>query len=198
MSQIRVGAVEHLASCGRADQFPPPRLPEVALLGRSNVGKSSLLNRMVGRKQLARTSKTPGKTRIIHFYSMELEKRALLLVDLPGYGYARVSRREREGWQRLVEGYLEQRECLRVAILLHDLRREPSEDETLLLDWLAEQRIPALVALTKVDKLKPMRRAERVRKLRETLQLSPERVVATSAQTGEGIAELWSAIQGRL
>jgi GTP-binding protein len=190
----RVRGAELLTSAAARGGFPSEGLPEIALLGRSNVGKSSLLNRMVGRKKLARTSRTPGKTRLVNFFRVERTDLALLLVDLPGYGYARVSRAERRQWRALVEGYLDGRSVLRGAVLLQDIRRDPSEDETDLLAWLAEREIPALVALTKVDKLKPMRRAERVRRLSEAFDLPRDRVVATSAQTGTGIDTLWQAI----
>ena len=195
---MKVKRAEHLATCGRLGQLPAGERPEIAFLGRSNVGKSSLLNRLVARKQLARTSGTPGKTRLIHIYEVEIGSAIVRLVDLPGYGYARVSQAERKSWQALVEGYLEAREALAGAILLHDLRRDPTEDETLLLEWLAERDIPPLVALTKCDKLKPMRRAERVRKLAPQLPLAKQDVIATSAQTGLGTDVLWKAIYARI
>lgn len=195
---MKVRSAELLTSCAKPADFPPPELPEVAFLGRSNVGKSSLLNRLVNRKQLARTSSTPGKTRLIHFFRIEVGPHTLALVDLPGYGWAKVSRRERESWGTMVEGYLEGRACLRAAILLQDVRREVSEDETLLLAWLAEHEIPTLVAITKVDKLKPMRRQARLRALRQALGRPAEEVIATSSEKGEGIEALWRAITSRL
>jgi GTP-binding protein len=158
------------------------------------VGKSSLLNRLVQRRQLARTSRTPGKTRLVCWYRVERPGNDLLLVDLPGYGYAKVSKAERRRWKELVESYLAGRDALRAAVLLQDLRRDVSEDETLLLEWLAERDVPAILALTKVDKLKPMRRAQRVRALVAAADLPRERVVATSAETGLGIPDLWRAI----
>ena len=191
---MKIKPAELVISCARPADFPVADLPEVAFLGRSNVGKSSLLNALAGRKKLARTSGTPGKTRLIHFFRLEAQAGPLLLVDLPGYGWARVSRRERESWRRMVEGYLGARDPLRVAVLLQDLRRDFSEDETLLLDWLAERGVPALVALTKVDKLKPMRRAARIRELSRQIDAPAGRVVATSAQTRQGIDELWRAV----
>jgi GTP-binding protein len=173
------------------------REPEVALLGRSNVGKSSLLNKLVSRKQLARTSATPGKTRLLHWYRVERGTLALALVDLPGYGFAKVSRSERVAWQKLIEGYLDARRA-RLALLLQDMRRDWSEDEALLLQWLAQRDVPALVALTKCDKEKPMRAQLRERELRAAIALPEDRVIATSAQTGKGIDALWKAIEAEL
>ena len=189
-------AAEFLTAAARPADFPREGAPEVAFLGRSNVGKSSLINRLVNRKALARTSTTPGKTRLLHWYRATRDGVEVWLVDLPGYGFAKVSKQERAGWQALVESYLANRKTLRLAVLLQDLRRDISEDETLLLAWLAERGVPARVALTKCDKLKPMRRAERVRALTAELKLSPGSVFATSAETGLGIPELRRAVFG--
>jgi GTP-binding protein len=199
---MNVIAAELAASCASPRDFPTPDAPEVALLGRSNVGKSSLLNRLAGRRRLARTSSTPGKTRLIHFYRLVLRDaagdRSLVLVDLPGYGYARVSRTERAAWQALVESYLEARPTLRAAVLLQDLRRDVSDEELDLLAWLEGRGRAPLVALTKADKLPPMQRSRRVRELTEALGLVSERVIATSAETGLGIEALLEAIQERV
>jgi GTP-binding protein len=184
-----------VASAADASGFPRGGPPEVALLGRSNVGKSSLLNRLVGHARLARVSSTPGKTRLIHFYRVERGGRALLLVDLPGYGFAKVSRAERERWKALVESYLDARRALRLAVLLLDVRRDPGEDESLLVAWLAERQVPVCVALTKIDKERPMRREQRVAVLRGGGLVPADRVVATSARSGDGIAALWRAIE---
>lgn len=182
-------------SCAKVSQLPDTDLPEFAFLGRSNVGKSSLLNALVRRKNLARTSGTPGKTRMIHFFDVTSDAGPLLLVDLPGYGFARVSRTERAAWRGLVEGYLEGRGQLRVAILLQDVRRDLSEDETLLLDWLAQRDIPAVVAITKADKLKTMQRKKRVSALRKQLEGRDVPVRVTSAQSREGLPELWKLLR---
>ena len=194
---MKIRRAELNRSCAQPGQFPATPRPEVAFLGRSNVGKSSLLNALVQRKQLARTSSTPGKTRMIHFFEVDTEVGEWMFVDLPGYGWARVSRKEREGWQALVEAYLEGSTQLRTAILLQDLRRDFSEDETLLLDWLAERGIDAMVVLTKADKLKPMRRAKRARELRAQLAKPDLPLLLTSSQAKQGIPELWKAIRQR-
>jgi GTP-binding protein len=199
---MKVVAAEHVAAAASADTLPPPGPPEVAFLGRSNVGKSSLLNKLAGRRGLARTSATPGKTRLIHLYRLECQRgtarRPLLFVDLPGYGWARVSQTERQGWQKLVEGYLVGRASLRAAVLLQDLRRDVADDELDLLAWLAEQGVPAWVALTKCDKLSPGPRAARARALAKAFDLPPERVIATSATSGLGVAELWRELSALL
>ncbi len=191
---MKILSAERVATAAGPEGFPVDGKPEVAFLGRSNVGKSSLINRLVRRKRLAYTSSAPGKTRLLHWYRIERPSSALLLVDLPGYGYAKVSKAERQRWKVLVESYLQKRTPLAAAVLLQDLRREISEDETLLLAWLAERDVPAILALTKIDKLKPMRRAQRVRELAASVDLPRERVVATSAEKGDGMDELWRAI----
>jgi GTP-binding protein len=179
--------------------FPREGVPEIAFLGRSNAGKSSLLNALAGRRELARVSSTPGKTRALHFFHIERlddEDRAstLLFVDLPGYGFARVARSERAAWQRLVESYLTGRAPLRAAVLIQDLRRDVSEDERELVAWLAERGIPVLVALAKSDKLKAGARGLRLRALRADYGLDEACVFATSAKTRLGIDALWAAL----
>ena len=197
-SRTRVLRADWFAAAAKSSQFPAPDLPEFAFLGRSNVGKSSLLNRLVARKNLARTSSTPGKTRLVHWYRVERTSGEVWFVDLPGYGYAKVARSEREKWQPLIESYLGDRSTLRGAVLLQDLRRDWSEDEALLVQWLREREVPVRIAITKTDKLKPMRRAQRVRVLKDAIGLPKADVLATSAQTGDGIPELWSALDALL
>ncbi len=191
---MKIVRAEWLATAAGPGGFPAPSAPEVAFLGRSNVGKSSLLNALARRKKLARTSSAPGKTRLIHFFRIERPDREVHFVDLPGYGYAKVSKAERESWRGLVEAYLEGRATLRAAVLLQDLRRDFTPDETLLIDWLRERHVPVLLALTKIDKLKPMRRAARLRALRESIDLPAAQVIATSSEARVGLEELWLAI----
>lgn len=194
---IREASIE--ISAAGPEGYPVADLPEIAFAGRSNVGKSTLLNRLVERKQLARTSGTPGKTRLLHFFRVVRGDLTLRLVDLPGYGYARVSKGERDSWQRLIETYLATRTTLRLVVLLHDLRREPSEDERLFLEWLALRGRNARVVLTKCDKLKPMRRAARIRELTAAFGIAPERVIAVAAAgakvRGLGVDIVWREIE---
>jgi GTP-binding protein len=197
-STNRVLDARIVATAAGAEGFPGDGLPEIAFLGRSNVGKSSLLNKLVNRKKLARTSSTPGKTRLVHFFEARRERDALLLVDLPGYGYAKVSKGEQRSWRKLVEGYLSGRAPLRCAVLLQDVRRDPRADETDLIDWLGEQGIPVLVAVTKCDKLGASQRATRVKEIARALGMPAEAVVPTSASKGFGIPELWGALDAAL
>lgn len=195
---MKVLGAERVASVATPDGLPKPGAPEIAFAGRSNVGKSSLLNRLAGRRDLARTSGTPGKTRLLHFYEVRYElgprRDALLFVDLPGYGWARVSRTERQAWGKVVERYLDDRPSLRGVFVLVDVRRDPGAEERELLAWLEERGIPALVVATKVDKLPLGRRTARLRALGEALGIGADRVLATSATKGLGLRELWSSI----
>jgi GTP-binding protein len=193
--------------------LPPPGPPEIAIAGRSNVGKSTLLNRLAGRRALARTSKTPGRTRGIVFFDLDLAppQPAIRLVDLPGYGYAKVAREERDSWQALIEGYTERRPTLALFAMLIDARRGIEDEERQLYEWLGTIDVPAQIVFTKVDKLTA---AERGR-LRATTQATFQRAAAAaatrvarttrraraapillSAETGEGVAALWAAIAG--
>ena len=191
---MKILSADIVATAAAPSQFPEDGLPEIAFLGRSNVGKSSLLNKLVARKQLARTSGTPGKTRLIHFFHVRRDIEDVLLVDLPGYGYAKVPRSERRQWQKLIEGYLENREPLRAAVLLQDMRRDPGEDEILFVEWLHLHHIPVLLAVTKLDKLKRSQRERRLKEICDVLPVQRDWVIPTSAKDGDGIDALWRAI----
>lgn len=170
---------------------PESPLPEVAFAGRSNVGKSSLLNSLVRRKSFARVSRTPGRTREINFFRIN---NGFVLVDLPGYGYARVSKEKKSEWRPLIESYLRRTSQLRGIVLLLDIRREPSDDDRAMLDFLAEVEVPTIVALTKTDKLSKAGALARAAEISRALALEPEQVIPFSAHTGEGRVELLEAI----
>lgn len=170
---------------------PESSLPEVAFAGRSNVGKSSLLNTLVRRKSFARVSRTPGRTREINFFRINNE---FVLVDLPGYGYARISKEKKSEWRPMIESYLRRTTQLRGIVLLLDIRREPSDDDRAMLDFLAETEVPTIVALTKLDKLGRAAGRERATEIARSLELEAEQVISFSSQTGEGRVELLEAI----
>jgi GTP-binding protein len=170
---------------------PESSLPEVAFAGRSNVGKSSLLNSLVRRKSFARVSRTPGRTREINFFRVN---NTFVLVDLPGYGYARISKAKKAEWRPMIESYLRRTTQLRGIVLLLDIRREPSEDDRAMLDFLAELGVPTIVALTKADKLTKADAREQVAEVSRMLALEPEQVIQFSVHTGEGRVELLEAI----
>jgi GTP-binding protein len=170
---------------------PPMSLPEVAFLGRSNVGKSALLNRLVQRRAIARVSRTPGRTQEINFFCIN---DLFVLADLPGYGYARVSKERQTTWRPLIEGYLGNTATLRGAVQLLDVRHDPTDDDLAMLGFLAALETPALIVVTKVDKLARSAAADRVRALAGSLSLDDSQVIAFSAVTGEGRDELAAAV----
>jgi GTP-binding protein len=174
---------------------PESVLPEVAFAGRSNVGKSSLLNCLVHRKKFARVSNTPGRTREINFFKVN---DAFVFVDLPGYGYARVSKERRAEWRPLIESYLRRSPQLRGIVQLLDVRHDPTNDDRLMLDFLSEIGVPTIVVLTKVDKLTPTERRKQLAELPLRLGVDAEQVIAFSASTGEGRDELAAAIESLL
>jgi GTP-binding protein len=186
---VRVTSASFIGAATEPGRFPAPSYPEVAFAGRSNVGKSSAINRLVSRQGLARTSSTPGRTQQLNFFGIN---DALVLVDLPGYGYAKVSKAARAAWRPLVESYLGTRGNLAGVVLITDVRRGLEEEEYQLLDYLAALAVPALVVATKIDKLN---RSSRTRAL-AALATSDVPVIAFSAVTGEGVAQVWQTIAG--
>lgn len=184
--------LEFLGGMAAADGWrPESTLPEIAFAGRSNVGKSSLLNRLVGRKKMARVSKTPGRTREINFFRVNDH---FVLADLPGYGYAKVSKTQKAEWRPLLETYIAKTPQLAGVVQLLDMRRAPSEDDALMLDLLAELGMPTIVVLTKSDKLSRKAVIERADSIARSLLLDPEQTIPFSAVTGEGRDELAAAI----
>jgi GTP-binding protein len=174
---------------------PPLSLPEVAFAGRSNVGKSSLLNRLVRRKAFARVSNTPGRTREINFFQVNEQ---FVLADLPGYGYARVSKAQRETWRPLIEGYLRHTNSLAGVVQLLDVRHDPTADDRRMLEFLGDLETPTIVVVTKIDKLKPRELDARIGAICEMLGLDVDQVVPFSAVTGVGRDELAEALVGLL
>jgi GTP-binding protein len=193
---MRVQTAEFVLSAGRADQFPKGRSPEVAFAGRSNVGKSSMINRLLSRRNLAHTSSTPGRTRTVNFYQVNDQ---FLFVDLPGYGYAKVSRELKDAWWELVEGYLTGREQLRGVIHIVDARHAPTPQDRELQAFLHAAAVPSLVVLTKADKVSSGGRVAVREVAASSLALpSPETALFFSAETGEGVPEVWRAVEERL
>ena len=177
-------------SAAESKQFPPDGLPEIAVVGRSNVGKSSLINSLTGQDGLARTSRTPGRTRLVNWFEIDGK---FHLVDLPGYGYAEVSRDMRESWRPLIESYLSDRKTLAGVLMLIDVRRGPEEEELDFVPWLEAKEIPIVVALTKSDKLAKNKRMIEVLNAKKALGLHRD-PFAVSAQDGEGIEPLFRAL----
>ena len=174
-------------SAGISSQLPAADLPEIAFSGRSNVGKSSLINRLVGRKALARTSATPGKTATINFYRLPVMR----LVDLPGYGYAKVSGSEKCRWMELIEGYFDADRDMRLVLQLVDMRHPPSKDDYQMLEYMVQCGIPFVVVLTKADKLNKTERAARLEALKtELADYEGVTCIPFSAVNGEGAQEL--------
>lgn len=183
---------EFVISAVGPKQYPDDGLPEIALAGRSNVGKSSLINRMVGRKNLARTSSVPGKTQTLNYYRINGQ---MYFVDLPGYGYAQVSKAQRAEWGKFIERYLQERRECKLVLLVVDLRHPPSRDDQAMHDWLKHYSVPHAVVATKADKLSRGRWPKHVKSVRETLGMpAAEPVILFSAETGLGKDELWKTV----
>jgi GTP-binding protein len=188
---MRAGAAEFVLGVARLADLPVDGLPEVAFAGRSNVGKSSLINRLVGRKQLAYTGARPGKTQQLNYYRIDDR---LYLVDLPGYGYVRGGEELRERMGQLAAAYLERRQELRAIVQLIDARQGPTELDRRMLDWLRGQSRPFLLVFTKVDKLSRQQRGQRLAALEAAGDLAGSPYAAFSARTGEGGADVWEWI----
>ncbi|WP_349408055.1 ribosome biogenesis GTP-binding protein YihA/YsxC [Pseudalkalibacillus sp. SCS-8] len=190
---MKINTAELIISAVKKEQYPNDMKPEIALAGRSNVGKSSFINKMINRKSLARTSSKPGKTQTLNFY---LLNDFMYFVDVPGYGFAKVSKKERDAWGRMIEQYLMESEHLKAVVLLVDIRHAPSQDDQLMYDWLNHFEIPVIVVATKADKIPKGKHQKHMKTIRETLGLSKEDIVLPfSSETSFGKEKVWSAIQ---
>ena len=188
---LKYETARYEASYGTIAQLPKPTTPEVSFVGRSNVGKSSLLNRLLGRKQLARVSSVPGKTANINFFDVDGVK----FVDLPGYGYAKVSHTEKQRWANLIGGYFEQERSFNLVISLVDIRHEAQKLDLQMVDFLTEAELPFVVALTKADKITRNKQSQAAAALRSSFGLAQEQIIITSSETGLGIDELRRRIE---
>lgn len=178
--------------CGITSTLPQNDKPEIAFAGKSNVGKSSLINALLNRKSLARTSATPGKTQTINFYNINSE---LYLVDLPGYGYAKVSEKEKIQWGKLIERYLHNSKQLKRVFLLIDIRHEPSANDKMMYDWIVSQGFQPVIVATKLDKLKRSQVQKHLKMVRQGLGLKQgDRLIAFSSETKQGREELWDLV----
>ncbi|TDL82118.1 ribosome biogenesis GTP-binding protein YihA/YsxC [Peribacillus frigoritolerans] len=190
---MKVTSSEIVISAVKPEQYPDLELPEIALAGRSNVGKSSFINKLLNRKNLARTSSKPGKTQTLNFYIIN---EVLHFVDVPGYGYAKVSKSERDAWGKMIETYFTNRRQLCAAVLLVDLRHAPSKDDVMMYEFLKHYDIPTIVVATKADKIPKGKWQKHMKVVRETLNKDPDDpLICFSSETGQGKVEAWSAIE---
>jgi GTP-binding protein len=190
---MKVNSAEIVISAVKPAQYPEESLPEFALAGRSNVGKSSFINKMLNRKNLARTSSKPGKTQTLNFY---LINEMMHFVDVPGYGYAKVSKKEREAWGKMIETYFTSREQLKAAVLIVDLRHPPTKDDIMMYDFLKHYGIPCIIIATKADKIPKTKRQKHFKITKEALDLEAgDEIVLFSSETGEGKDEVWGILK---
>jgi GTP-binding protein len=189
---MKILSAEFVKSATKPSEYPKEGLPEIAFAGKSNVGKSSLINALVNRKNLAKTSADPGRTQVINFFRINNK---ISFVDLPGYGYAKVPLEIRKKWKPMVETYLQTRKEIHLVIIILDARRGASSDDLALLDWLNYHGIPSMLVLTKADKLSQMDRARQKKILSQTPILSGKGLIFFSALSGESKDEMWRMIR---
>jgi GTP-binding protein len=188
---LHIKSAEFIKSAASLAGCPPPELPEIAFAGRSNVGKSTLINTLVERKGLVRTSRTPGRTQLLNFFAINGE---MNLVDLPGYGYAQVPVAVKKAWGPMIRNFLERRETLRAVVVLFDIRRVPREEDLQLLDWLEEFAIPTIPVITKSDKISRNQRAAQLKPIAAATGLELADFTLFSALTRDGRDEIWERI----
>lgn len=190
---MKVTNAEITISAVSQKQYPGGFLPEIALAGRSNVGKSSFINKLIQRKNLARTSSKPGKTQTLNFYKIN---ELFYFVDVPGYGYAQVSKKEREKWGQMLEEYFQTRETLKAVLLITDIRHEPTKDDVQMYDYLKYFKLDVIVIATKADKIPKGKKEQYLKRTRKVLQMDQtDPVIAFSSQSGEGKEAAWGAIK---
>lgn len=193
---MKVNHAEIVISAVKPEQYPDDQLPEFALAGRSNVGKSSFINKLLNRKALARISSKPGKTQTLNFYIIE---NALYFVDVPGYGYAKVSKTERAAWGKMIETYITTRKQLKAVILIVDLRHPPTADDKMMYDFLKHYNIPCIVIATKADKIPKGKWQKHLKVTKESLDFDQnDEIIIFSSETGEGKDVAWKAISKRM
>jgi GTP-binding protein len=193
---LKIISAEFVKSAVWPPQYPPGVMPEIAFVGRSNVGKSSLMNTLVGRRKLAKTSNTPGRTQLINFF---IVNDSMSFVDLPGYGFAKVSQSIKKDWGDMMEAYLRERQNLAMVIFILDIRRDPSEDDLSLRDWLEHYRIPYISILTKSDKLSNNQAIGRRKLIEKSLGThAQKKTILFSAKTQKGKEELWQFLENHL
>ncbi len=181
-----------IKSAVKPSHYPPEGLPEIAFAGRSNVGKSTLINTLVNRKHLVKTSSTPGRTQLLNFFDIN---ERLVFVDLPGYGYAKVPGRVKKEWGRMIETYLSTRSTLKGVVLILDIRRKPREEENNFIAWFHQQGIPAVLILTKADKLSKTKQKKQITAIQNELSVDSEELICFSAKTRQGLNDVWRAIK---
>lgn len=190
---MKVTEAEIVISAVSKKQYPVTHMPEIALAGRSNVGKSSFINKMINRKNLVRTSQKPGKTQTLNFYKINDR---FHFVDVPGYGYAKVSKKERNAWGIMLEEYFTERENLKAVVLLVDIRHEPTKDDVSMYEFLKHYELPVVVVATKLDKIPKGKRVQHIKRAAKKLQLLQEDIILPfSSETGEGKEEAWGVLK---
>jgi GTP-binding protein len=191
--KMKVTKAEIVISAVSQQQYPNDQLPEIALAGRSNVGKSSFINTLINRKNLARTSSKPGKTQTLNFYKIN---DAFYFVDVPGYGYAKVSKKERQKWGKMMEDYFTKRSSLKAVLLITDIRHEPTDDDLQMYGFLKYYKLPVIIIGTKLDKVPKNKRAYHVKRTEVSFQLEAgDMLIPFSAETGENKDGAWSSIR---
>ncbi|MBN2791710.1 MAG: YihA family ribosome biogenesis GTP-binding protein [Desulfuromonadales bacterium] len=192
---MKIITTDFIKSATRPGNYPPPTLPEIAFAGRSNVGKSSLINVLVNRRNLVRTSSTPGRTQLINFFSVNSQ---FHLVDLPGYGFAKVPLAVKKAWGPMIRTYLEIRETLKAVVFILDIRRVPGEEDIRMLDWLEEFSVPTIPVVTKIDKVNRSQRDSQIKKIAVETGLPTDAFSPFSALNKLGSDDIWERIEDAL